>query len=128
MDELADGTLLANPELSAAQRSEYTHALQLLRGREYQRALSILNAYKDYNTALTLTCLGYDVQAYSLLSQLKKNANTHYLGAILCARLQKAPAAVDHLVEAIRLNPDKLYRADRDPEISKLIRDYRLSF
>jgi hypothetical protein len=126
MDELADGSLLANEEFTDSQRDDYALALQYLRNREYQRALSILNDFKDYNTALALTCLGYDKQAYSLLIQLPKNADTHYLGAIICARLKDTQAAVDHLMEACSLDPTKIERAQRDPEMAKLINDHNL--
>ncbi|NDV60583.1 hypothetical protein D0T85_21060 [Bacteroides sp. 519] len=126
MDELADGSLLGNPQFTTDQRTEYMHALKLLRNREYQRALSILNDYNDYNTAVALTCLGYDGKAYNTLAALPQNSNTHYLAAILCSRLKEMQAAVDHLMEACRLDPDKVNRAQRDPEISKMIRDYNL--
>jgi hypothetical protein len=126
MDELADGSLLANDKFTDDQRDDYVLALQCLRNREYQRALSILNDFKDYNTALALTCLGYDKQAYSLLVQLPKNSNTNYLGAIVCSRLKDIQAAVDHLMEACTMDPTKIERAQRDPEMAKLINDHKL--
>ncbi|NDV60267.1 hypothetical protein D0T85_19445 [Bacteroides sp. 519] len=126
MDELADGSLLGNPEFTAEQRTEYMHALKLLKNREYQRALNILSDYDDYNTAVALTCLGYDGRAYNLLATLPQTANTHYLAAVLCNRLKEMQAAVDHLMEACRLDPGKINRAHRDPEISKIIQDYNL--
>lgn len=124
MDELADGSLVGTKGFTDAQRQEYTHAIQLLRNREYDRALKIFNNFKDYNTALTLTCMGYDKQAYDLLIQLKKNANTEYLGAILSTRLGEDNRAIHHLKQAYRLDETKANRAERDPEISKLIRKY----
>ncbi|NDV56895.1 hypothetical protein [Bacteroides sp. 519] len=126
MDELADGSLLGNPAFTADQRTEYMHALKLLRNREYQRALNILSDYDDYNTAVALTCLGYNGRAYNMLATLPQTANTHYLAAILCSRLKEMQAAVDHLMEACRLDPGKINRAQRDPEISKMIQDYNL--
>ncbi|NDV57353.1 hypothetical protein [Bacteroides sp. 519] len=126
MDELADGNLLGNPEFTVEQRTEYMHALKLLRNREYQRALNILNDYDDYNTAVALTCLGYDGKAYNTLAALPQTANTHYLAAILCCRLKEHQAAVDHLMEACRLDPSKINRAERDPEISKMIQESNL--
>ncbi|NDV58282.1 hypothetical protein [Bacteroides sp. 519] len=119
-DELADGNLLTNPNFTDVQRSEYALALKQLANREYQQALNILNNYNDYNTAVALACLGYDGKAYNILAALPQNANTHYLAAILCSRMKEMQAAADHLREAFRLDPDKVDRAERDPEISKL--------
>lgn len=126
IDELADGRLIAKQDLTTVQRTEYAHALRLFRNREYQRALSILNDYKDYNTALALTCLGYNQQAYTLVVQLEKNANTHYLAALLSCRLEEYNRAIVHLKEAYKLDSRKSFRAERDPEISKLISTYGL--
>ena len=127
MDELADGNLISNKEFTPEQRSEYTHAIQLLRNREYQRALNILNTYKDYNTALTLTCMGYDKQAYALLTQLKKSASTLYLSAILNTRLGAEDKAIENLKKACEMDPQIIFRTEKDPEISKLIRKYGLA-
>lgn len=124
MNELADGSLISNQNFSDGQRQEYAHALQLLRNREYQRALNILNHYKDYNTALTLTCMGYNKQAYELLTQLEKNAASYYLAAILSCRLGEENQAIKYLKEAYRLDNSKSLREGRDPEISTLIRKY----
>lgn len=125
MDELADGSLIANPAFTEEQRREYTHAIGLLKNREYQRALQILNAYTDYNTALALTCLGYNQTAYDLLRQLPENADTHYLSAILCCRLKDEREAIRQFEKACQLDETKLFRADRDPEIGKLMKRLR---
>lgn len=127
MDELADGSLVANKNFTPGQRSEYTHALQLLRNREYRRALEILNAYKDYNTALVLACMGYDKQAGELLAQLEKNANTLYLSAILNARLGAEHQAVENLKQACRLDEKIVFRTGKDPDISRLVHKYGLA-
>ena len=127
MDELADGGLISNKAFTAEQRSEYTHAIQLLRNREYQRALSILNGYKDYNTALTLTCMGYDKQAYALVTQLEKSASTLYLSAILNTRLGDESKAIENLKKACEMDSQIIFRTEKDPEISKLIRKYGLT-
>ena len=126
MDELADGSLISNKEFIPEQRSEYTHAIQLLRNREYRRALDILNTYKDYNTALALACLGQDVRAYNLLARLEQNAHTHYLASILCARLRNEVQAVEHLKKACELDPSLTFRIEKDSEVSRLVKKYKL--
>lgn len=126
LDELADASILVTKELTEEQRKEYTRGLQLLRNRQYQQAINILNQYKDYNTALALTCLGYDQRAYNLLIQLPQNANTNYLAAILSCRLGEENRAIEQLKKAIRMDEDKQYRVEKDPEISRLIKRYGL--
>ncbi|WP_163172194.1 type IV pilus biogenesis/stability protein PilW [Bacteroides sp. 51] len=126
MDELAKRSLLDNPRFTDVQRKEYAQALDLMKNREYKRALQLLNSYADYNTALALTCLGYDEKAYDLLKQLRKNADTHYLMAILCCRLKKEQEAIRELKSACKLDESKWFRSDRDPEISRLIKRYGL--
>ena len=126
MDELADGSLISNTDFTPGQRSEYTHALQLMKNREYQRALGILSGYKDYNTALALACVGQNSQALNMLVPLEKTANIYYLLAILSARLSNEPQAIECLREACRLDEEKVFRIERDSEMSKLVRKYDL--
>lgn len=100
---------------------EYAEGIRLLQEREYRAALKILEKYPDYNTALCLTCLGYHSEAADLLSQLPKSARREYIHAVVCARLQNAYEAVDHLLEACRRDPDMVLRVNLDPELSDLV-------
>lgn len=100
---------------------EYAEGLRLLQEREYRAALKILEKYPDYNTALCLTCLGYHSEAADLLAQLPKSARREYIYAVVCARLQNAYEAVEHLLEACRRDPDMVLRVNMDPELSDLI-------
>ncbi|WP_420187230.1 hypothetical protein M1B74_13520 [Bacteroides pyogenes] len=100
---------------------EYAEGLRLLQEREYKSALKILEKYPDYNTALCLTCLGYHSEAADLLAQLPKTARREYTYAVVCARLQNAYEAVEHLLEACRRDPDMVLRVNMDPELSDLI-------
>ncbi|WP_163218935.1 hypothetical protein [Bacteroides sp. 224] len=127
MDELADGSLLSNTNFTDNQRRDYTAALQLLRNREYKRALDIFTDYKDYNTALTLACLGYNKRAYNLIITLGRSANNYYLAAILSTRLGDDQQAIQLLEEACKMDETKRFRADRDPEMSALVRKYGLT-
>lgn len=122
MDELADGSLLSNPEFTDEQRRDYAEGLRLLRNREYKRALDILTDYKDYNTALTLACLGYNERAYNMIATLGRSANNYYLGAILSVRLGNDQQAIELLKQACKMDESKWLRTDRDSEMRELIR------
>lgn len=104
----------------------YEEGLRLLQQREYWKALEILAGYPDYNTALCLACMGYNGKAYDLLKKLPESAGNEYLLAIVSRRMDKDPEAVEHLLKAVGLDPDKAYRIDRDPEVSALVHKYNL--
>lgn len=99
----------------------YAEGLRLLQEREYHKALPLLQAHPDYNTALCLILLGYHSEAADLLAQLPRTANREYLYAVVCARMENATEAVEHMLEACRLNPDLVLRIALDPELSDLI-------
>lgn len=126
LDELADASLITGKGFTLDQQQEYAQGIIYLQNREYQKAIGIFNSYKDYNTALTLACLGYDSRAYDLLRQLKETSDTHYLSAILTCRLGEENKAISHLKKALKMDTAKQYRMERDPEISRLIRKYGL--
>lgn len=125
LDELADRSLVNNAAFTAEQRSDYAQALKFLRDREYAAALRILNEFTDYNTVLALTCLGYNEQAYGLVVQLPKTGDTEYLAAILARRLKQKQQAAEHLSQAFTLDPDKRFRAPKDPEITALMKEFK---
>lgn len=107
-------------------RDGYEEGLRLLQDREYWKAIDILAKYPDYNTALCLTCMGYNGKAYDLLVKLTPNEHTEYLMAILKSRLGKEEEAVRHLLKAIDLSPAKAYRATVDAEVLALVKKYDL--
>ncbi|NDV66226.1 hypothetical protein [Bacteroides sp. 224] len=49
-----------------------------------------------------------------------------YLSAIVCQRLQREEEAVKHFRDACKLDEEKWFRADRDREISELVRKFQL--
>lgn len=123
---------LSRPNMVAADsmqfevRDGYEEGLRLLQEREYWKAIDILAKYPDYNTALCLTCMGYNGKAYDLLVKLTPNEHTEYLMAILKSRLGKEEEAVGHLLKAIDLSPTKAYRATMDAEVLALVKKYNL--
>lgn len=98
----------------------YAKGLKLLQDREYWQALQLLADYGDYNTALCLTCLGYNGKAYDLLGQLPKTAETCYLKAIVANRLGQKTEAVESLKESIKMDPSKRYRIGLDAEAKNI--------
>lgn len=113
-------SLVSTPSYTPEGES-YAEGLRFLQEREYHKALPLLQAYPDYNTALCLTSLGYHSEASALLQQLPRTANREYLYAVVCARMENALEAVEHLLDACRMNPDLILRIPLDPELSDLV-------
>lgn len=109
--------------------SNYMHAVDLLRKRRYEEALTILRPYEDRNTALAYMSLGYDAAAYRILRGLPEASSTadiQYMLAILAARLGEEEHAVQYFLRAVELRENLKFRGNLDPEISRLIRRYGL--
>lgn len=109
--------------------SNYMHAVDLLRKRRYEEALTILRPYEDRNTALAYLSLGYDAAAYRILKGLpgaSSTADTQYMLAIVAARLGDEEQAVRYFLHAVELRENLKFRGNLDPEISHLIRKYGL--
>ncbi|WP_373735919.1 tetratricopeptide repeat protein [Bacteroides heparinolyticus] len=121
-----DSTLVSGDSITAEPTyspggAEYAEGLRLLQEREYRKALPMLQAHPDYNTALCLTQLGYHDEAIGLLKQLPSSARTKYLHAVVCARKGDDQSAVIYMLDACRMNPDLVLRIPLDPELSDLI-------
>lgn len=109
--------------------SNYMHAVDLLRKRRYEEALTILRPYEDRNTALAYMSLGYDAAAYRILNALPEagtTADIQYMLAILAARLGNEEQAVHYFLRSVELRENLKFRGNLDPEISRLIRKYGL--
>lgn len=109
--------------------SNYMHAVDLLRKRSYEEALTILRPYEDRNTALAYMSLGYDAAAYRILRGLPEASSTadiQYMLAILAARQGDEEQAVRYFLRAVELRENLKFRGNLDPEISRLIRRYGL--
>lgn len=76
--------------------------------------------YLDYNTALCLTCMGYNDKAQSLLEKLPETAKNEYLAAILAARKNDDQKAAVHLIKACQLDPNLYHRVSLDTEVKGL--------
>ena len=104
----------------------YMRGVDLLKKRKYAKALYILHDYHDRNTAVTLLSLGHDTQALEILGRLEQSAITEYLKAVACSRLGRKAEGRDHFLKACALDERMQFRANLDPEITELRKDYLL--
>jgi len=99
----------------------YMNAVDDLRQRRYSKALEVLSAYRDRNTAIALMSLGYDRQAMEIISRENESDTREYLLAILCSRLGMDEKARQHYLNSCRLNGLMEFRGNLDPEINKIL-------
>ncbi|MFI3294149.1 MAG: tetratricopeptide repeat protein [Rikenellaceae bacterium] len=100
----------------------YARGVKLLQQRQYPKALYILNSYNDRNTIIALLSMGHDERALEVLDKQPQNATTHYLLAIVLARLNRREEALEEYEKACKLEPRMEFRANLDPEITKLLK------
>ena len=107
--------------------STYMRGVRALANMDYDGALALLRPYDDYNTAIAYMGLDRNQSAMAILSRLKPTASVNYLLAILYARLGNEEEAVDRYLRSCRQEPSYVHRGNLDPEISHLIKAYRLN-
>ena len=97
-----------------------------LKEREYEKALSLLREYRDYNTAIAYVSLDYNASAMAILEELQKTPQVNYMLALLYARKGDDQNAVQSYLHACHEDRSYVFRGNLDPEVSELIRKYRL--
>ena len=107
--------------------STYMRGVRALVNMDYDAALALLRPYNDYNTAIAYMGLDRNQSAMSILSGLKPTASVNYLLAILYARQGDEQEAVSRYLTACRQEPSYVHRGNLDPEISRLIKVYKLN-
>ena len=107
--------------------STYMRGVRALTNMDYEGALALLRPYDDYNTAIAYIGLDRNQSAMAILSRLKPTASVNYLLAILYARQGDEQEAVRRYLAACRQEPSYVHRGNLDPEISRLIKAYRLN-
>lgn len=105
----------------------YMAGVQAIRDREYERALTLLRPYADFNTAIAFCCLDYNASALAILEKLDRSAEVNYMLALLYARAGNDPGAVECYLHACVQNGAFVHRGNLDPEVSALIRKYDLN-
>lgn len=107
----------------------YNQGRDLLRNRDYKAAIQILKDYPtDYNYAICLMSMGYDRPAMEILEHHCDlgSADVLYLLSILKSRFGDISGAVSALNKAASLNSRVPFRAELDPELNKLVKEYNL--
>lgn len=99
----------------------YGRAIELLRNRDYPKALYILSDYRDRNYALAALSLGHDKTAREILEPLPEDPERDYLLAIVCSRLGDRDNALEYYRRAAEAEPRYRFRAKLDPELAELI-------
>ncbi len=108
--------------------SVYASGVKALKDRDYEKAVTILRPYHDFNTAVAYVALEYNNSALAILSECRSNAAVDYLLAIVYSRLGDEESAVSHFIHSCRKDASYVFRGNLDPEISSLIKKYNLSF
>ena len=107
--------------------STYMLGLEALREREYEKALSLLREYRDYNTAIAYVSLDYNASAMDILKDLEKTPQVNYMLALLYARKGDDQNAVQYYLNACHEERSYVFRGNLDPEINVLIQRYGLN-
>lgn len=105
----------------------YMKGVEYLRDREYEKALTYLREYKDYNTAICYVSMDYNASAMAILQDLERTPAVNYMLAVLYARNNDDQKAVQHYLAACRADRSFVFRGNLDPEIYILIQRYGLN-
>ena len=105
----------------------YMNGVQAIRDRDYERALTALRPYNDYNTAIAYLCMDYNASAMQILEGLDRTAQVNYMLAVLYSRRGDEQKAVECYVRSCSQDSSYIHRGNLDPEIAVLIRRYGLN-
>ena len=106
--------------------SAYMAGVQAIRDADYERAVSLLRPYKDYNCAVAYCAMDYNATALQILEGLERTDRVNYMLAILYSRRGDDRNAVECYIRSCAQNRNFVHRGNLDPEISVLIRRYNL--
>ena len=107
--------------------STYLAGVSALKDREYEKALTLLREYRDYNTAIAYVSLDYNASAMAILEELDRTPQVNYMMALLYARKGDDQNAVQSYLHACHEDRSYVFRGNLDPEINALIRRYGLN-
>jgi len=107
--------------------SAYMKGVQAIRDRDYATAMSLLAPYDDYNTAIACISTDRNHTALRILEKLERSPRVDYMTAIVQARFGNDREAVQHYLDACRADRSYVFRGSLDPEISTLVKRYKLN-
>lgn len=123
LNDLADTTMLEAYKYNQQYYDDYKAGLERLKVRDYTGALTILRFYPDYNASVCLVALGMNDKALELLNKIPETGKSLYLKSIVLVRLNRIDEAKKALEDACRKESFLGYKADIEPELSKLFED-----
>ncbi len=101
----------------------YMDGLEALRRLDYKKAVGILRPYDDYNAALAFMSADYNHSALDVLSRLNdSDPRVCYLKAMVLSRLEQHEEAMKYFELSLMYDPYLEYRANLDPEMSRLVK------
>lgn len=106
--------------------SAYMEGVQAIRDRDYEKAISILRPYNDFNAAVAFMAMDYNASAMTILRDMPSTPQIEYLRAIIYARTGEEEKAVQSFLNAAGADRTYFNRGNLDPEIRELIRTYNL--
>ena len=106
--------------------STYMRGIELMRDREYEKAVVILRPYQDYNAAVAFCAMDYNVSAMTILQDLEPTPQVEYLKAIIYSRNGEDQKAVQCFMNAANADRSYFNRGNLDPEIRAIIKRYKL--
>lgn len=107
--------------------SVYMRGVKALKDHDYESAVSLLSPYRDFNAALACIALDRNKSALSILNDFPRTAPVNYLLAIVKSREGDERDAVEYYIRSCQQDHSFVYRGNLDPEISILIKKYKLN-
>lgn len=106
---------------------DYMDGVQAIRDRDFEKAVTLLRPYGDFNTAVAYCCMDYNQSALTILEHMEKTAQVNYMLAVVYSRLGQTQKAVECYMHSCEQEPSYVHRGGLDPEISVLIKTYGLN-
>ena len=124
--DLADESIcrIETSGTAPAADSNYIKGVEALKKRKYAEALSRLERYCDYNTAVAYLCAGRNKEAIGVLEKLPDSPKKNYALAVAHARNGNKDKAVECYGKSVDSDPSMKFRGNLDPEIYSIVGKY----